>query len=47
VEKNKINGYDKNLNNQYLAIFNFIDLDFDMWKKNKINGYDKKRLDKH
>jgi hypothetical protein len=36
VEKNKINGYDKNLNNQFLVIFNFISLDFDIWKEKNI-----------
>jgi hypothetical protein len=35
------NGYDKNLSNQFLVIFNFIGLDFDIWEKNNINGYQK------
>jgi hypothetical protein len=36
VEKNKINDYNKNLNNQFLVIFNFVGLDFDT----SINEYD-------
>jgi hypothetical protein len=30
-----INDYDKNLNNQFLVLFNFVGLYFDIWKKIK------------
>ena len=32
-KKKLFNDYDKNLNNQFLVLFNFVGLDFDIWKK--------------
>jgi hypothetical protein len=30
-KRNYINGNNKNLNNQFLILFNFVGLDFDIW----------------